>query len=179
MFSVISLLMCIFCFNINDKILFCCVKIGSSLTSRLHMDPLDSLYVVVGGTGRTTFLLHSPDQASSASSSGSAAAVRTISPTYGVSPEGFSFQYNSPAGLPSLDTLSPMQAQGHEVGKGHYHFSSRLPSESESGAEAESSGLRSRGGSVVELKAGDVIFIPAGWYYEVSYQCDDDIAHCL
>ena len=138
-----------------------CVCTGSSLISRLHMDPLDSLYVVVGGSGRTSFRLHSPDQAAAASSSSSSSsptppAVRTISPTYGVSPAGFSFQYNSPADLPSLDST---HVQGHELGQGHYHFSSWLPSESPEGQDR---------GSVVELQAGDLLFVPAGWYYEVS-----------
>lgn len=132
------------------------------------MDPLDSLFVLVGGGARKIFRLHSPDQAP---------LVRTISPTYGVSPEGFSFQYDSPADLPSLEStvvantgdgtvanpgesksIPQPRMQGHEVGKGHYHFSSRL---------GEDEGVRSHG-SEVELRPGDMLFVPAGWFHEVS-----------
>jgi oxalate decarboxylase/phosphoglucose isomerase-like protein (cupin superfamily) len=106
------------------------------------MDPMDSLYVVL--SGKKTVTLFSPDQSPS---------LHTVSPTYGVSPDGFAFQYNSPANLPALDNS---QMQGHEVGKGYYHYSALL------GAELQN-------GNVVELQAGDVLYLPAGWYHEVSY----------
>jgi oxalate decarboxylase/phosphoglucose isomerase-like protein (cupin superfamily) len=115
---------------------------GSTHTTRLHMDPMDSLYVVVAG--QKTFTLYSPDKTPN---------LETLSPTYGVSPDGFSFQYNSPANLPSLDNR---QVQGHELGKGHYHYSSKSASDLQDGI-------------VVELSAGDVLFVPAGWYHEVSF----------
>lgn len=47
------------------------------------MDATDNLYVLV--KGRKTFKLISPDQATK---------MRTVGPTYGVSPNGFSYQMN-------------------------------------------------------------------------------------
>jgi hypothetical protein len=114
------------------------------------MDPMDSLFVMI--SGHKTFTLFSPDQVPS---------LNTISPTYGVSQDGFAFQYNSPAKLPSLDNS---QMQGHELGKGHYHYSSLSDS-----AEVEN-------GSIVELNGGDVLFIPAGWYYQVTTSAGPSVA---
>lgn len=113
---------------------------GRTISDRLHMEPMDSLHVVVSGQQKLT--LYSPDMISS---------LKTVSPTYGVSPSGFSYQYNSPANLPSLDKA---QMEGHELGKGYYHYSSLEGFESE--------------GTIVELNAGDALFVPAGWYYETK-----------
>ena len=116
------------------------INVDLPITTRLRMDPMDSFVVVV--SGQKNYTLFSPDNAPS---------LQTISPTFGVSPSGFAFQYNSPANFPSFDAS---QIQGHEIGSGRYHFSALHNSDLNNG-------------NIVKLTAGDAIFIPAGWYYEV------------
>ena len=111
----------------------------SPVRTRMHMDPMDSLFALV--SGEKIIKMFAPGQKQS---------LQTISPTFGVSSDGFSFQYNSPANLPTLGEM-----QGAEVAKGHYHYS-RVDVSTEAG------------GIDVTLRAGDVIYIPAGWFHEVS-----------
>jgi hypothetical protein len=87
------------------------------------MDATDNLYVLVNG--RKTFRLISPDQAT---------LMHTVGPTYGVSPNGFSYQMN-PAVFRDLMANHSVE-EGAMVGSGvldaygvdeagakNYHFS--------------------------------------------------------
>ena len=83
---------------------------GKRTVSRLHMDATDNLYVLL--CGRKTFKLLSPHYAP---------LLKTIAPTYAVTSNGLSFQFNPANNNTSVDAASAR----------NYHFSMATDSELE------------------------------------------------
>lgn len=140
--------------------------------SRLHRDANDNLYLVLQGT--KTFKLWHPCQFQ---------AMHTVAPTFFVNKDGMTNQFNVRAfrdyvhnhmnqstqllqvedqHRPLTDLLSTLISNDVPYDNTHAHFS-RLSSH-----ETASSLSLPEPAAEVTLQAGDALYLPTGWFHEVS-----------
>ncbi len=130
--------------------------------SRLHSDPHDNLYTLV--TGQKQFLLVSPEHA---------ALLKTAYPTYAVAENGMSFRASGNIFLPwelrrnevldenFVNVVPPSLFSSDTINS---HFSSLRPDEVLHYLDTNNIQYYQ-----VELKhPGDRLFIPAGWFHQVT-----------
>lgn len=128
-------------------------------TSRLHMDAMDNLYVVLKGT--KDFVVYPPNLSNY---------MRTISPTISVSPNGHSFQYKGPidnenknSNLETKKNHNYLKDKTYiDYDKEKYHFS--YLSGTDDPLLEEALGKEKR----FSLKPGDILYLPAGWFHQVT-----------
>lgn len=127
-------------------------------TSQLRYDHRDSLYVAVEGS--KTFRLLSPSYAHK---------VRTVSPTYLVSPDGTPFQYHFESefdtvlGIKSISPYARTRNDTFNIATMNDHRPSGGFGTNPEAREELLAAFTS-----VTLQPGDVLYIPSGWYYEVK-----------
>jgi hypothetical protein len=143
-------------------------------TSRLHMDAMDNLYVVL--KGHKTFTVYPPNLANY---------MRTISPTISVAPNGHSFQYKVSSHISNNnndkknkndkndknDKKNKKNKTTNNYPKDHtyidydkdkYHFSSLSNIDDPLLGEALGKEIK------FSLKPGDILYLPAGWFHQVT-----------
>lgn len=141
-------------------------EVASTVTrSRLHRDALDNLYIVLHG--KKQFRLFNPTFAK---------AMHTLSPTYAVNPDGLGYQFNINAFLQFLQAkkgLSYTDLLTMETP--HSELLLKLFSQQNITYDIEdihfstlSKELFPTSDAVVELNPGDILYLPTGWFHEVS-----------
>jgi len=126
-------------------------------TSRLHMDAMDNLYVVL--KGHKDFIVYPPNLSNH---------MRTISPTISISPNGHSFQYKGPNNSNNgnkSNTIKNNYLKDHkyiDYDKEKYHFS--YISSIDDPLLGQALGQEKR----FSLKPGDILYLPAGWFHQVT-----------
>lgn len=135
--------------------------------TRLHMDPHDNLYTLV--TGRKKFMLIAPSYAP---------LLKTIYPTFAIGKNGMSFRTGGNIAIPwenkqqqenqeskqSDEFVSLVPPVLFSSDTASSHFSRLLPHQVESYCVEHNISFE-----IVELtQPGDRLFIPAGWFHQVT-----------
>ena len=143
--------------------------------SRFHFDATDNLYVVL--EGQKTFHLLSPKYALE---------TETVAPTYAVSPDGFSYQFNA------NHFLEFFRKKYSETGRnlsakndGNRIFSARILGELRSRNTSSYETINNHFSTISEpekkegladkivsfsLRPGDMLYLPTGWFHKVISQ---------
>jgi mannose-6-phosphate isomerase-like protein (cupin superfamily) len=122
-------------------------------TSRLHMDAMDNVYVVL--KGHKDFVVYPPNLSNY---------MRTISPTISVAPNGHSFQFKNAVNSNDSKKKSNSKKTNTYIDydKDKYHFS--YVSSTDDPLLGPALGQERR----FSLKPGDILYLPAGWFHQVT-----------
>lgn len=180
-----------FLMGVNESMKDVTMWLGNAVngptTSKLHFDATDNLYVVLKGS--KTFRILDPSKA---------LLVRTMSPTFAVSPNGLSYQYKpmlldayletdkksagksgkksgpkskkTPLKAPKILTSSlPFEREDY-FDAVNYHFSTLSDPRPEGGFGTTESERKAIEAAfiTVTLFPGDMFYLPTGWFHEVS-----------